>query len=178
MNNELREFVGYHGTSHHNAKSIEKNGFNLSPTGWLGKGVYFFQEDKELARLWAIKNNNHSRIEVLERKIKIEKNKVFDMVDILGTHNRTFHKLRLDLVNKSKEVGIRCNFDKDKLEAQIRKIETTIINNICKDSGYDVVISATFTKSGCSLDIWSVCPNGIEICVKDSKYIYKEGVIS
>lgn len=175
MNNKLREFIGYHGTSHQNAKDIEQNGFLLSPAGWLGMGIYFFQENKELARLWATKNNKGSRVEVLERTIKVEENKVFDMADVLGQDNILFHKLRLDLVNKSKEVGIRCNFDKDKLEEQIRKIETAIINKICSDSGYEVVRSATFTKSGCNLDVWSVCPNGIEICVKDSRYIYKEG---
>ena len=86
--------------------------------------------------------------------------------------NKLFHKLRLDLIEKSKEFGVKCNFDKEKIEEQIRKIETGIINKICENGNYEVVRASTFTKSRYGLDIWSVCPNGIEICVKNNKYIY------
>ncbi|WP_061313691.1 hypothetical protein [Clostridium botulinum] len=173
MNEKQREFVGYHGTSHLNAKNIEKQGFIQSPNGWLGNGIYFFQQNRELARLWAFKNNRDRKIQVLERNIKVKDEKLFDMADTLGEHNSLFHKLRLDLVGKSSKLGVKCNFDKDKIEEQIRKIETQIINTICEKGKYEVVRAATFTKSQYGIDIWSVCPNGIEICVKNDNCIYK-----
>ena len=51
--------IGYHGTSGKFAKSILKNG--LRPSGndydWLGKGGYFFEENRERAIYWAKKEH-------------------------------------------------------------------------------------------------------------------------
>lgn len=55
MNEDVKEFMGYHGTSRKNVRLIKKTGFNESNTGWLGTGVYFFEEDFELALKWAKK---------------------------------------------------------------------------------------------------------------------------
>lgn len=171
MNEKVKEFIGYHGTSSSYAKSIEEKGFIQSPAGWLGHGVYFFQKNRELARLWGNKSHRGCKIQVLERVIRVEDSKLFDMSDTLGEHNSLFHKLRFDIVKNSTQLGVKYNCDKEKIEEAIRKIETGIINKICSEGKYEVVRAATFTKSQYGIDIWSVCPNGIEICVKNNEHI-------
>src|SRR5437879_4037246 len=47
--------IGYHGTSAGGAKKILRNGFRASDSDaeWLGRGIYFFEEDEGRARDWA-----------------------------------------------------------------------------------------------------------------------------
>ena len=48
-------YIGYHGTSDSVATKIDKGNFSIDykKIGWLGHGVYFFQEDIEIAKYWA-----------------------------------------------------------------------------------------------------------------------------
>lgn len=170
MSEDTRELIGYHGTSSQNAKLIRKDGFIMSPAGWLGRGVYFFHNNSELARAWAAKNFNNQKVEVISRNIKVNNEKVFDMVDPEGDHNKLFHKLRFDLVKQSEEVGIKCNFNRENYEEKIRKIESKVISNICDKGEFHVVRAATFTKLINSYEC-SVISNGVEICVKKDCYV-------
>lgn len=170
MSEEFREFIGYHGTTHLNAKNIYKNGFIPSNSGWLGEGVYFFESDEKMARSWANKNNKNVRIEVIERKIRVPHEKVFDLVNTLGKDNKLFHEKRLELMKSLTQKGLSIRLDKDKAEEQIRKIETKILKEICKRGGFEVVRAATFTRLN-DIDVWSVSPNGVEICVKNLEHI-------
>ena len=47
--------VGYHGTSRKHARNILRRGFKPSGNDWdwLGRGIYFFEEDLERAQEWA-----------------------------------------------------------------------------------------------------------------------------
>lgn len=48
--------IGHHGTCKQNARSILVNGFTKSQgEQWFGDGVYFFEDDVEEAKQWAIK---------------------------------------------------------------------------------------------------------------------------
>ncbi|MGR5962901.1 hypothetical protein ACT7DN_26815 [Bacillus paranthracis] len=48
------ELIGYHGTSKEIAANILKSDFNSnSKVGWLGTGTYFFEEDPQMAHMWA-----------------------------------------------------------------------------------------------------------------------------
>lgn len=48
--------IGHHGTSRESAGAILETGFNKSQgEQWFGDGVYFFEDDPEEAKQWAIK---------------------------------------------------------------------------------------------------------------------------
>ena len=116
MREEIKDLNVYHGTSSKIAKCIKQNGFKMSPTGWLGKGIYFFHNNSDLARDWAAKKYRNERVEVIERNIKVENEKIFDMVDPDEEDNKLFHKLRLDLVRKSQKECVRCNLSRENFE--------------------------------------------------------------
>ena len=46
--------VGYHGTTATRARNILANGFKPSREAWdwLGEGIYFFEENRDRARMW------------------------------------------------------------------------------------------------------------------------------
>lgn len=53
--------VGYHGTDASSAKSILDNGFDRSRVerpGWLGPGLYFWEQDEQKAWKWAERKKN------------------------------------------------------------------------------------------------------------------------
>lgn len=51
----MRYFIGYHGTSSVFAEKILQTNFLIDhiKVGWLGTGIYLFEENQELARSWA-----------------------------------------------------------------------------------------------------------------------------
>ena len=80
MNNSQVCFIGHHGTSALKAKKIDNEGFKENDKiGWLGKGTYFFENNKELAFKWGKRRYSKERVEVLIRNIMTAVNKVYQI---------------------------------------------------------------------------------------------------
>ncbi len=57
-----RSVCGFHGTTQSSAREVLKTGATIKlsskPGNWLGRGFYFFEENAEMAALWALEQVN------------------------------------------------------------------------------------------------------------------------
>lgn len=163
------EFIGYHGTLKSIEKSINLGGFAKSNNGWLGEGVYFFQEDYELAKMWAIKKYRNQKVVFIKKAIRIEKEKLFDITYPLSEQSRYYFKERHRYIDEMKRRG----YDID--VANGRRYENGLMNLICNTRKYDAVRACTYTYQEYDYingeEISSVFANGIEICVRNLQCI-------
>ncbi|XP_045890199.1 uncharacterized protein LOC123959909 [Micropterus dolomieu] len=72
-------YTMYHGTSIANARLIISNGFQQSPRGMLGKGVYVSREKKKAER-YPLNNNPSDRV-VLQLRVRVGRVKRIDKDD-------------------------------------------------------------------------------------------------
>lgn len=79
----MRELLGFHGTSFDKARQIiESEKFILETTRkdhWLGQGAYFFYEDYEQAKLWAINRYSRKRFAIVEANLAAPREKILDL---------------------------------------------------------------------------------------------------
>ena len=113
----MKYFVGYHGTSSVFAEKILCTNFVVDHTkvGWLGTGIYLFEENQELARSWANYKYPNSKKGVIRCEVEIAEEEVFDVVDPLGEHNKFFHAVRKQLIEqiKKRNLQLRAKNRKD-----------------------------------------------------------------
>lgn len=165
MSENIIEFIGHHGTLNSCCKNIRKNNFTESPSGWLGRGVYFFHDDKELAINWAIYKRGASsgKIEVLECKIRTLHDKVLDIVDPKSEQSKR--------VNRVKEEFLQASLKNDKIiNIEDRFLDGKILDIVCKKENYLLVRNSTHTLTSNerkSKIVYSSIDNGVELCVKD-----------
>lgn len=95
---EIQYFIGYHGTDDASARKIIRTNFivNRMSVGWLGTGIYFFDEDDDMAIYWASRQNKGKIPKVIRGEIEIPKEKVLDMTD--GESKVYFHEFRKKLL--------------------------------------------------------------------------------
>lgn len=169
MNEDVKEFMGYHGTSRKNVRLIKKTGFNESNTGWLGTGVYFFEEDFELALKWAKKKHNTHEVEFIKKKICVDEKKLFDISWPLAKQTQYYFKERERYMQEMIKRGYEVSVENRK------RYENELINLICKTKKYDVVRACTYTYQKYDYiggkEIDSVFANGIEISVREPNCI-------
>jgi len=170
MNENIIEFVGHHGTLSSNCKNIRKNDFRETERGWLGKGVYFFDDDKELARNWAIykRRGNPGRIEVLECIIKTTSEKVLDVVDPKSKQSKDLNAFRENFLKTALKKERIINIDD-------RMLDGKVFDMVCELSGFSLVRNSTHTLTDREreLDIkFSHINNGVELCVRDKDIIH------
>lgn len=162
---EKIELTGYHGTKSNIRKNIEDNGFIESKGGWLGKGVYFFEDDYEMAKKWAI--NKHKTIMVcyIKRKIIVEDEKFFDITWPLDPRTKYFFEERAHYVREMEKRGYSIEIDGKK------RFEGAIIDLICAKKQYEVVRACTYTYQQIDKkhNLNSIFSNGVEICVKNNE---------
>lgn len=162
------KFIGHHGTSSINSKKIRENTFEESNSGWLGKGVYFFEDDKEIAREWAkFKTKNSCRVEVIECSIIVPVKNLLDIVDPKSVQSKKVNEFAEAFLIKASKQDILVNMDD-------RFLDGRILDLICNNSKYTVVRNATHTLTNadrkCGRSFSNLC-NAIELCVKDIKLI-------
>lgn len=167
MDSDIIEYIGYHATSTAIAKIINAEGFIPSKSGWLGKGVYFFQDDKELASVYGQRRYKCQRIEIIKKNIRAPKNSVLDISDPLGKHYKMFSDEKVNLIKEAEKKGYRLYSD------TISKYEITVLEELCKQKGFSLVRACTYTYQQYDERYGSRSnfPNGIELCVKDLSYI-------
>ncbi|MFE8700896.1 hypothetical protein ACFYKX_09735 [Cytobacillus sp. FJAT-54145] len=166
----MQLFIGYHGTSKQNAINILKTSFTIDykKIGWLGTGIYFYEENSEMAVEWALYKCKSAPKDVIRSEIKIPAEEVFD-VSIPGSKdNRFFHELRRKLVEvelSKKNLDITVKNKKD--------FDGKTYNFICKTKGYKLVraFTYTYTDQDRSTGLDSRVPNGIELCLKQPSYV-------
>lgn len=170
MSDNTVEFIGHHGTLSSNCKSIRKNNFRESKSGWLGKGVYFFEDDKELAKDWATykRKGNLGKIEVLECIIKTMPEKVLDVVDPKSKQSKDLNAFR--------ENFLRIALKKERaINTEDRMLDGKILDMLCENSGFVLVRNSTHTLTSKERELginFSHINNGVELCVRDKSIIY------
>lgn len=165
----MRIYIGYHGTSKRNASKILKTNFTINnKIGWLGSGIYFYEEDVAMAKDWAQYKSQSDPIDVIRCEIKVPKEQVFD-VSIPGSqHNRFFHEFRRRLIEN--ELAKNCL---DLTVKSKQDFDGKTYNFICKTKGYKLVraYTYTYTEQDRRQRTFSRVPNGIELCLKQPSYV-------
>lgn len=159
------EIVGYHGTKSNVRRNIEDNGFIESKGGWLGKGVYFFQDDYEMAKKWAIKKHRTIMVCYIKRIINVAEERFFDITWPLDPRTKYFFQERVNYVMEMEKRGYYIEVD-DRV-----RFEGAILDRICEKKQYDVVRSCTYTYQQIDekYSLNSILANGVEICVKNNE---------
>ncbi|NFT07930.1 hypothetical protein FDF26_12820 [Clostridium botulinum] len=167
MDNVFKTFIGDHGTTSERCKKIKREGFNKSHWGWLGAGIYFFEEDKELARSWAKIKYGLKPLEVLEFTITVERENILDISDPKSELTKK--------VNQFREIFLRSGLNKNKIiDMEDEKFDGKLLDMICDKDGYVLVRNFTHTSTEndrINNKKRSNIANGVELCVKDDKYI-------
>lgn len=165
----LQNFVGYHGTSEERALKIIETNFiiNNKKVGWLGTGIYLFDNNKKMAEYWAKDKKKYKLPGVIKCEFALKKEEIFDSRLPESDENVYFFKVREMLkdeyLKRKKSSG---NAKKD--------FDGIVYNFICKNGPFKVVIANTYTyddydrKQGIP---FSRVPNATELCVKDPIYI-------
>ena len=169
MGEDIITFKGHHGTSSQNSKSIRTNGFNVSNSGWLGKGVYFFDDDKDMARNWAIYKGRGlaGKIEVIECNINVMHTKLLDIVDPKSEQSKKVNEIRENFLKATLNRNKLINIDDNMLDGKF-------FDMICEMEGISVVRNSThtLTQEDRRLGIkFSNISNGVELCVRDMNTI-------
>src|SRR5579871_1507702 len=111
--------IGYHGTSLGAARRIVQAGFRPSRNDydWLGSGIYFFEENRERARKWAIRMHGARAAAVVGAVVDLGGALDLTQQTALTALRRTakmveraYHEFRMDLP-RNKPGGLRL-FDR------------------------------------------------------------------
>lgn len=161
------EYVGYHGTESSKAKRIIKTGFTINQRhrGWLGKGIYFFEDDKDLAKKYSEKRHPQKISNVIKSHLKVPDNKVFDTTVEIGRF--TFFQYRKQLKERMKKTGNKYKFSNS------NHVDGIVYDMIVSEKGYDLIRAETFTSLNDDLELEipeSKVPNGTELCLKVANY--------
>lgn len=92
---DVKNYFAHHGTSEKRATEIQiSKNFEISRNDdhyfkcldnkrkhyhWLGEGVYFWDDDFEMAKLWAEKRYRDEAVAVIEVQIECEREKILDL---------------------------------------------------------------------------------------------------
>lgn len=170
----MADYIGFHGTSSRNAELIMQSDFRVSNhVGWLGSGVYFFEENYELAQYWA--NTFSSKGAVIRCEMSVPAEEVLDVTDPGSDQSRLFHETRTKLI----EQEIRRH-RVDLLVRDSNNLDGIVFNILGRTKGYKLVRSFSYTYQDHDRVYKlraSRVPNGIELCLKDVRYIRRKTVV-
>lgn len=167
-------FIGYHGTNSKIAQNIMRSNFTYNATkpGWLGSGIYFFEEDEGLASYWG-NFRNPGNTSVIRTEIEVPDEKIFDVSNPSSDHSKFFHAFREELlpILHAKQINIKATNKTD--------LDGKIINMICIKEKYQLVRSFTYTFIDYDRNngTFSRLPNGIELCLRDNRYIANKQIV-
>lgn len=103
-------FTGYHATSRDRAEAIMRRNFKKSKSGWLGEGVYFFEDNPKLAVEWArykYRNDENalSAVTVIQSEIRCHKEKILDLTNPQSEDVSDFHRVRQNIIIHLRKFG-------------------------------------------------------------------------
>lgn len=169
---ETVEYIGYHGTDKDTAERIVSTNFiiNQRHTGYLGKGVYFFEENKSITREYANSRHPGKIIKILECIIELPKDKVFDTTKESDAKKFEIYKEVVRETFVKKQLKIKNN-TKDHFDGKIYDL-------IVDKENYLLIRAKTFTPTSRDREVGlytSNVPNGVELCLKNlSEVIIKK----
>lgn len=163
----IMTYIGHHGSSSERCKKIIKEGFNPSGNGWLGPGVYFFQEDNQLARSWAKYKYGNCKVEVIECDLNVDSSKLLDISDPKSELSKK--------VNEFKEQFLRYGIQKERLiKMNDTDFDGKVLDMICQKDKYDMVRNFTHTRTDLDRQYKnynSNISNCVELCVRNLQCI-------
>jgi len=172
------KLIGYHGTSSNVAETIKKHNFKHSIHGWLGKGIYFFNEDLEMAKYFPTRGNKMTpeNVGVIECEIEISDDLVLDATNPLSEDMKLFHVIRTELIHneisKNRINAKSKSINKEKVKSDLDGI---VYDILCKKEGFCLVKANTYTYSEIERQYEKIfftrVPNSTELCLKDEAYI-------
>lgn len=159
----LKTYAGYHGTDRDAAKRIIKTKFivNQKHIGWLGTGIYFFEEDKELAKEYAKARHPKKIIDVIECILEVKSDEVFDTTK--EDYQKAFHKYRqmFKKIAEKEQMILKPRNSED--------LDGKVYDFIANKDKYILFRARTFTPSLLDREeglLRSRVPNGVELCLK------------
>ncbi len=184
MKEIITGFYGYHGTTASAARTIfhtrEFDPGEGREDHWLGQGSYFFREDGESARVWAVTKIRQKQLigeEPFVVGVKID----VTNENFLNLDSRTgFEKFRQHL-QRLKNSGMKIKIPKgdDDIELMAAKVRCLIMSLIPEDIW---VIQRTFKVPRSYFNrinefkIMQLHLNGTQVCVRDNRAILKESI--
>lgn len=174
-----KKLIGFHGTKKKAYDSIKIEGFRVKArdTHWLGQGVYFFLEDFEEAKRWAVYCIDADPKEVLgviEARIEVPYNQYLNL-DTASGHDLLV-KYAKDVITQieEKQIGVEGELSKE-------KIRCLILDSISRES-VKVITMSFQKKPSKSVNEPHVIGNAfdkrhIQICVRDTNCIKSQEFI-
>ncbi|MGK0576781.1 hypothetical protein [Macrococcus capreoli] len=160
--------LGHHGTTLDACNRIMKSNFIPSPLhkGWFGKGVYFFEDDKDLAYEWVLKDKPSKIPKVIEVKIEVPDIHFLNLTDVKSDDYKIFKKVRDEKITKILEGQNIKISDKKNFEA-------LVMETLKKDGEVYVVKVPSLTKTNDMIetDATMRIPNCNEVVVSETRYI-------
>ncbi len=163
----VRKFTGFHGTEKEIANRIIRSNFVLSNKGWLGKGVYFFEESLDRAIDWARFSHPGKIANVIEVVLEIPNEFVFDTTT--DSHAIEFHDFRDSIIKR-----IEQGKNRDLLSHNSGDFDGKIYDLIAQKKKSILIRAKTFTQPKIERSIHiptSRVPNAVELCLKNVSYV-------
>ena len=166
--------IGHHGTTFDACQRIMKSNFTLTSIekGWFGRGVYFFEDDADLAYEWVLKDKSGNIPKVIEAIIRVPSENFLNLTDVKSIDYKIYEKIRDEKIkNILEENNIKIK-DKKNFDALVMEI-------LKKDADIFVVKVPSLTKTRDMVETDAIMriPNGNEIIVSDTRYIKEKKVI-
>lgn len=161
-------YIGYHGTDFDAANRIEKTTFaiNHKHIGWLGTGVYFFENNISICEEYTRHRHKGSIIKILECYLEVPKDKIFDTT--LDKDADIFHNYREELkqIVKSQKISLKVS--------NSNHFDGRVYDLISKRKNIHLVRARTFTPLISDRDEpfpESKVGNAVELCLKVPNYV-------
>lgn len=161
MEEGTKKFVGYHGTTDINAKNILKTkyfNFSQDDEEWLGKGIYFFQDDVKQAYYYCVKAKKYISWTII--KCNIEAKDVIDLDDLSTLEE--FQKF----ANK-----IKCRYKKRSDGKPRKLINAVAINSMYEAKHFDIIKKTFEIPEGFITERTNIIPMQVQLCVRNRNCI-------
>ena len=138
--------IGYHGCTEWVLNRVvngyaEDLSISENEYDWLGKGIYFWENDYERAKQWAIENIKRKHDPNIDRPAVlgavILPHKCLDLTKIEGTIflEKTYNDYVLKMKDECKELPQNKNASDKDTDLLLRYLDCTIINEFCENEG-------------------------------------------
>lgn len=178
----LYQTIGHHGTTKVNGSEILSSKFEVSRRDnlWLGDGVYFFDDNAEMALEWCRAEGHrlcYTEYSVLQSEIEVKEANLFNLNTPEG--EKLFHGHRELMIERLET----ARFSVKSINKQTA--DGRVLNELCQFFPYKVVTLRCFVRRvkdrmkrlnsnvpNCKI----ICVREVE-CIKSTK-LYKEGDLS
>lgn len=157
----------HHGTKKDTKSRILKTNFSFSHDGWFGRGIYFFENNYNLAKEWATIRHPSCLTDVVECDIIVDD---MNLSDLTSPHNedyKLFKQIKDEEIHKiieqsgQKKLTNNDELDKIVFRSMIKAMDILVFK----------IPSYTPTSKERQLNQFSRFPNGVEVIAVKSNVI-------